>query len=116
MKKHLCILLINAVCGVAHSQGTVFFSNGSPGGMIDAPVFQSDGVRPLSGPQFMAELLIGKSPAVLISVATTGFLTGTGAGFFTGGVLTINSIVPGTTASVQVDVWNKASGASFGQA
>jgi len=109
-------LLINASCVTAMAQGTVFFSNGAPGGRIDAPVYMSDGVTPLSGPQFMADLLGGPSASNLASIAMTGFLTGAGAGYFNGGTVSISSVAPGSTAWVQVDVWNTASGSTFTQA
>ena len=80
-----------------------------------APVYLADGVTLLSGPQFSAQLLEGPDPNHLLSIATTGFLTGTTAGYF-GTYLTIDGVAPQTTAWVQVRVWNTASGASFLQA
>jgi hypothetical protein len=46
----------------------------------------------------------------------TGFLTGSEAGYFLGGTEIINSVIRGRTAWIQVEVWNTASGSSFGQA
>jgi hypothetical protein len=67
----------------AIGQGTVQFQNIQQGGP-NAPVFQSDGVTKCAGPQFMAELLVGTSVNTLNSIATTGFLSGIGAGHFYG--------------------------------
>ncbi len=65
----------------AYGQGTVQFSNLSAFGTVNAPVYQSDGLTPLSGSQFLAELLAGTTANNLTSIATSGFLTGTAAGF-----------------------------------
>lgn len=114
MKALLLIFVIAGCSLVARPQGTVEFDNlhvGSP----NAPVYESDGVTKLSGPQFMAELLGGPSANTLSSIATTAFLTGNAAGYFLGGTQSISGVRPGDTAWVRVDVWNTASGASFAQ-
>jgi hypothetical protein len=104
---------------IAYGQGTVFFGNfpyfTQPQLFARAPVYFADGVTPLSGPQFSAQLLEGPDPNDLLSVATTGFLTGQLAGYFATNV-TINGVAPQTTTWVQVRVWNSGSGASFLQA
>jgi hypothetical protein len=114
-------LLLQFVVAVAtcssltiEAQGTVNFANAAVG--LNAPVYESDGVTKLSGPQYMAELLGGATASSLAPIATTSFLTGNLAGYFLGGSQTINSVIPGTTAWVAVEVWNTASGASFDQA
>ncbi len=83
---------------------------------LDAPVYHADGFTKLSGSQFLAELFAGTSANDLRPIATTGFLTANGAGYFHGGTQTLDFIFPGSTAWVQVDVWNTASGASFTEA
>ena len=101
---------------VAQAQGTVSFANVAPAGQgVNAPVYESDGVTPLSGSQFMAELLAGPSANTLASIATTGFLTGSQGGYFNGGYQTIPGVV-NSPAWIQVDVWNTASGSTFDQA
>ena len=116
MNKLLLTLVVNVFCVAAYPQGTVLFQNYLAPDGINAPVYESDGVTPLSGIGFMAELLAGPSANNLASIATTGFLTGTGAGYFLGGVSTINDVVPGNVAWVEVRAWNTGSGASFDRA
>ena len=115
MKLSLFSLL--STLGIAYSQGTLDFVNiGPTGSGLNAPVYQSDGLTPLSGAQFMAELLAGPTANSLASIATTGFLEGAGAGYFNGGPVFVNSVVPGSPAWVQINVWSGASGHSFAQA
>ncbi len=113
----LCVALIVVGCRlVVYAQGTVWFINLDSQHGVDAPVYQADGITKLDGPQFMAELLAGPTAGSLSSVATTGFLGGLGAGYFNGGVRTINSVSPGQTAWIEVRAWNTITGASFTQA
>jgi len=105
----LCFVLR---CASVQAQGTLLFQNLLLQVGLNAPVYQSDGVTPLSGPQFMAELLAGSSADNLALIATTGFLSGAGAGYFVGGSAAAN-VAPGADAWVQVNVWNTASGSSF---
>lgn len=116
MKRSLLISFALVPISLAFGQGAIKFNNLQPGVPLDAPVYLLDGVTKISGSQYLAELLGGPSANSLSHVATTGFLTGNGAGYFDGGTVIINSVPPGNTAWVQVDVWNTASGASFDQA
>ena len=116
MKTLALRLLILASAVTAHAQGTFEFANINVAGGPNAPVYLSDRVTKLSGPQFMAELLIGATEGNLASIATTGFLTGNGAGYFDGPYQTVPGITPGVTAFVQVDVWNTQHGTTFLQA
>jgi len=111
------MLLVAVACSYlsAHAQGTVQFQNVAYPA-LNAPAYMSDRVTPLSGPQFMAELLGGASADALVPIATTPFLTGNGAGYFLGGDQTINGVPLAGTVWVVVEVWNTASGASFDQA
>src|SRR5690348_5935648 len=116
MKRSLLICFALVPISFALGQGTIKFDNLQPGLPLNAPVYLPDGVTKLSGSQYLAELLGGPSANSLSHVSSTGFLTGNGAGYFDGGTVVINSVPPGHTAWVQVDVWNTASGASFDQA
>jgi PEP-CTERM motif len=100
---------------VSLGQGTVFFANlDNP--QVNAPVYQADGVTKLSGPQFRADLFGGPSADTLAFIATTAFLTGSGAGYFSGGPQAVSGVAPGDYAWIQVNVWNTASGNTFADA
>jgi hypothetical protein len=116
MKKCVLTGFTMLMCGAALGQGTVIFENYAPTAGLNAPVFQSDGLTPASGLQFEAELLSGSSSENLLSIATTGFLIGTGAGYFNAGVQTLTGVAAGSTSWFQVRVWNTSSGPSFAQA
>ena len=115
MKAGALVLVLFASSVVAYAQGEIQFINIGVG--FNAPIYESDGVTPLSGPQFTAELLAGPSANNLASIAMTGFLTGAGyAGYFNAGVATVNGMNTFSTAWVQVRAWNTLSGSSFLQA
>jgi hypothetical protein len=116
MKTPASLFLVLVSVVTAYSQGQVHFINIAPGSSVSAPVYQSDGVTKCSGPQFMAQLLAGPSADNLASIGTTGFLTGNGAGYFDGGEPAIPTVGYGQLASIQIDVWNTTSGATFNQA
>lgn len=118
MKKLTATLLASSLLGLAaFAQGTVNFVNLNAGAGLNAPVYASDGTTKLSGTSFMAELLASSSQGgTYSSVATAGFLTGGGAGFFSGGVQTINGIAGGATAWLQLRFWNTANGSTFAAA
>jgi hypothetical protein len=97
------------------AQGLVYFSN-LYGQQVNAPVYASDRVSLLSGPQFMAELFAGPSTNSLQGIASTSFMQGAGAGYFFGGGPAIPTVVPRNPAWIQVDVWNTALGSTFAQA
>lgn len=115
MKPLLILSLVSSSC-VLHAQGTINFSNLAVGQGVNAPVYESDGVTKISGSQFMAQLLVGPTVDNLVSIATTGFLTGNGAGYFNGGSASVPGMVDGSFAWVQVGIWNTASGITFAQA
>jgi hypothetical protein len=115
MKTLMLGVLVALSAATVLAQGTVNFANIQ--GSLNAPVYQSDGITKLSGSQYMVELLAGTSQNNLnISVATTGFLTGNGAGYFSAGSKTITGIGGGATAWVEVRFWNTANGSTFAAA
>src|SRR4051812_13915763 len=116
MKKLTATLLASSLLGLAaYAQGTVNFANVQ--GSLNVPVYMNDGTTKLSGSGYMAELMAGTSSGnINISVATTGFLTGGGAGYFSGGAKTITGIAGGATAWLQVRFWNTVNGATFAAA
>lgn len=98
------------------AQGTIEFSNYDLNANINAPVYHSDMVTLLSGPQFQAELLAGPTASNMVSIATTPFLEGVTAGYYYHDGLAVPNVYYGATAWVRVQVWNTASGATFAQA
>jgi len=109
MKKLTATLLASTLLGIAaYAQGTVNFINIV--GSLNAPDFASDGTTKLSGAGFTAELLAGASAGSLATVASTGFLSGAGAGYFSGGTVTLASIAPGATGFFQVRIFSASSG------
>ena len=100
-------VLVSAVG--ARAQGMINFANVNPGAGLNAPDFYLDGTK-VSGNVMTAELLAGTTPTNLSIAATTGFLTGAGAGYFLGGTVTLSFIVPGEPVYVQVRLWETSYG------
>jgi hypothetical protein len=113
--KIMLFLFISLPCHAAFTQGLVYFSN-NYGQQVNAPVYESDGVTPLSGSQFMAELFGGLSTNSLQAITTTLFMQASAAGYFYGGTPAISTVAPRNPAWIQVDVWNTAFGSTFDQA
>ncbi|MGE3310188.1 MAG: SdrD B-like domain-containing protein [Limisphaerales bacterium] len=94
--------------------GTVLFSNRNLGQGLDARVFDTDGVTPLSGPNFVAQLYAGPTAETLEPVGpTVPFLTDAGAGYFRGEDRSIASVAPGQTAFVQIRAWSLLAGPTY---
>lgn len=110
MKKFTATLLASSLLGLAaYAQGTVNFVNVNSGAGLNAPIFLNDGTTKV-GSGFTAELMAGASAGSLASVATTGFLTGAGAGYFQGGTVVIPGVAGGANAFLQVRVFATSSG------
>lgn len=103
------------------AQGTFNFNNLSG---TRPKVFGVDGTTPLAGANYLIDILVKnptsgnyegvqKSGAAFTGVAP---LTGSNAGLFSGGVLTIPFVAPGATADVRVRAWDITSGASYDSA
>jgi hypothetical protein len=101
------LFLISLACVTALVQGTVKFANFDAATGLDAPVFSTDGVTPLSG-AFAASLLSGPTESNLSFVAMTNFLSGGQAGYFDGGTQSITNVQGGSNAIVLIEVWNFA--------
>lgn len=103
------------------AQSTFSFNN-RPGGPVDAPVYDWQGV-PLSGPNYVAELYGGVSSASLIPTTdlfsrmrfTPAFRTGTNAGYWFGNnaIMTVWEAIPGGAAWLQVRAWDVRLGATY---
>jgi hypothetical protein len=129
MKRLLTFVGVLAISASLSAQGTINFANA--GGGVNAPFFDIDGVTRFAGDEFQAQLYYGPEGGGLGSLTPVGdptpFLTGDGAGYFNGGVITLADIAPGAAADFQVRAWQTlggtltsydaavAGGAKFGQ-
>lgn len=114
-------LLVLLIAPLTFGQGTVVFNNRVLGdGGVDAPVYDTDGVTPLAGDAYLAQLYAGPSADLLAAVgAAVAFRTNspkfTAAGYFY--VLepsrSIPSVLPGAVAAVEVRAWEKAAGLTY---
>lgn len=81
------------------------------------PIFDVDGVTPLSGPEYAVQLYSGPTPTVLRAVGNVGsFLTTILAGYFAvpnGPRIRLPDVMPGETAYVQTRVWEASAGVSY---
>jgi len=74
-------------------------------GILDAPVFDSDGITPLAGPNWFAQLFVGSTPDSLAAIGSpVYFLEGAEAGYWTPDTVSVPWARPGDTVSVQVRV------------
>ncbi len=97
--------------------GTIYFSNRNLGLGLDARVFDTDGVTPVSGPDFVAQLHAGPTAETLEPVGPiVSFLTDDGAGYFRGEDRSIAKVLPGKTAFVQIRAWSRLAGSTFEEA
>jgi hypothetical protein len=91
------------------AQGTIQFANSV--GDIDAPFFDLDGVTRLAGNNYMAQLLAGTSADSLEPVGNPAtFLSGSSAGYFDGGVVSVPTVAPGEVGFFQVGAWHTLGG------
>ena len=117
MKTKLSLWIITFLsAGGVFGQGTINFANlvvVDGVRIVDAPVRNFDGTL-LSGGGFTAELLAGTSAGSLSPVGLpTPFLTGAEAGYFSGGIRTIDSVLPGGLAFVQIRAWQLSTGPTY---
>jgi hypothetical protein len=114
LRSILTALVTVVLAECAFGQGTVNFANlviVDGVRIVDAPVRDTGGTL-LSGSMFAAQLYFGSGGGTPVGLPTT-FLPGAGAGYFSGGVRTIDFVQPGQFAVVQVKAWNLASGATY---
>jgi hypothetical protein len=68
----------------------------------------------LDGDQYKVELLAGRSSGnTTTPVTSIGFLSGTNAAYFDGGVVTVNGIPGGVTAYLTIRFWNSSYGSNY---
>ena len=89
----------------------------SGGTNANAPVFDLDGVTPLKGSGYVAQLYAGPSLALLRPAGQpTPFQDGFSSGYFVPQLITLANVMPGSNAVVQVCAWDAACGTSYEQA
>ncbi|MBI3414181.1 MAG: hypothetical protein HY043_02485 [Verrucomicrobia bacterium] len=96
-------------------QGTIQFAN-HVGGVVDAPVFGTDGATKLQGPAYSAQLYAGPSMDALMPVGEAApFGSGIAAGYFRAlnPAVVIPMVAPGAIAFCQVRVWDTAKGTNY---
>jgi hypothetical protein len=102
----------------ALGQGTVFFYNHVPAVGLDAPVFDTDGMK-LQGGQFQAQLYAGPTADSLVPVGLAASFGSAQPGYWSNWYdpldRTIPNVPPGQEAYCQVRVWSYLRGASYDQ-
>jgi hypothetical protein len=115
------LVLAVGICSAA-AQGLVDFRNNQtdfPTSGVDRRVYNIDGSTPLVGTNFQARLLYGSDAASLQPATYTtpsrfnNVTTGaTRAGTWIGGNRTLTGFAPGSSVSLQVQVWDAGPGAT----
>ncbi|HWH72446.1 MAG TPA: immunoglobulin domain-containing protein, partial [Candidatus Sulfotelmatobacter sp.] len=107
------------VSGADSGGGMIWFGNRYPVGLtnIDAPVLNLDGVTPLDGERYLAQLYAGPSLELLRPAGRpSAFLSGASAGYFRNQTITLANVPAGTAAVVQVRVWEADRGTTYEEA
>lgn len=117
MKKLALIAAVSLMASsFAYGQGTVYFNTRVVADDVVVQVFMPDGVTPLEGTGYTAQLFGGAvgtaANALTPLVPTTGFRTGAGAGFTVtvGTGIPVPGVPEGGTATIQMRVWENAGG------
>ena len=99
--------------------GTIDFRNKSMAGItnVNAAVFDLDGITPLNGSNYVAQLYAGSSLGGLRPAGQPApFQEGFNAGYFVPEIITLANVAPGSNAVLQVCAWDASYGASYEQA
>ena len=108
MRTVLCITLCLMTHAAAFAQGLIRFENSGSG--LNAPVTNGmTGLR-ASGTSFVVQLYGGPASELEQNLTplggTTTFFSGGLAGYFTGGTVTNNFVLPGSAGTFQVRAWS----------
>ncbi len=98
--------------------GMIKFENKSTYGPTNlvSPVFDLDGITPLIGSNYLAQLYAGPSLDMLRPAGLPSpFQDALNAGFFVPQVITLANVLPGSNAVLQVCAWDSAFGTSYEQ-
>lgn len=109
-----------AVTNAAVGGGLISFRNRSlmPGTPTnDAPIFNFDGVTPLNGDEYLAQLVAGPTIESMRPVGEPSpFRSGFQAGYFVSKIVTLPNVPPDGIALVEIRVWEKERGTSYEEA
>lgn len=84
---------------------------------LSVPIFDVDGVTPLNGTGYVAQLYAGPSLDLLRPAGQpTPFQTGMNAGYFVPQTITLGNVAPGSNAVLQVCAWDSNYGTTYEQA
>ena len=84
---------------------------------LNAIVFDLDGITPLSGSNYVAQLYAGPSLDLLRPAGQPSpFQEGFNAGYFVRQIITLANVMPGNNAMLQVCAWDARYGTSYEQA
>lgn len=84
---------------------------------LSVPVLDVDGMTPLSGSGYLAQLYAGPSLDLLRPAGQpTPFQSGVNAGYFVPETNTLGNVMPGSNAVLQVCAWDASYGTSYEQA
>lgn len=109
---------ILTVSETAIGGGTIDFRNKFVTSVTNmAPVFDLDGISPLNGNNYVAQLYAGSSLDLLRPAGQpTPFQTGFNAGYFVPQLVTLANVAAGSNCVVQVRAWEAGKGNSFEEA
>src|SRR5687768_10444281 len=89
-------------------QGTVRFDNRVQG-VLDAPMFESDGTTRLDN-RFVAQMYVVQGGSAFAVSPQVPFRTGVSAGYFFGGDVAVPGVAPGQNVTIEVRFWEAAFG------
>jgi hypothetical protein len=116
IKKSLAIVALAALTiSSASAQGTLTFNNRIVG-IVDAKIFNQDGVTGLAGTGFSVQLYVGAAGATADALTAAAgvvstFRTGAGAGYFNSlGDVAIPGFAGGQIVALQLRAWDNQGG------
>lgn len=109
------VTAVLTVCSTCHlfSQGLVFFDNIT---LVDAPVYDVDGITPLTGPEFLAGLYAAAPGQSLQLAGSPRPFLSAYPGYFAGSEIPVPGVPPYAHALVQVVAWRASDGPTFAAA
>ena len=115
MKKTLLTAAVIVACAGALAQGTVNVSSTPSSIGSTQLVTDADGVTPLAGADYFAQMYMGPDADSLAPQGkAVNFLSGGGAGFFRDtDTVVVDNVAAGAEGIAQVRAWEASGGASF---